>query len=228
MIPNQITRTNKTMKTVLTALAVGLLGCNVLCQQAKAQPPITGTISFTGDATASGFSLGPPVMISFDNDPADADHWQVTDLPPPSGDFASVAAGTQVMFNSFSFTGDGPGAVLSAPVVHLWSFSLNNIDYSFDLDSLDPAQGGFVHSGPNNTVMMGFKGTGFINATGFASTPAILVLSGDGFGGIEGTIQSEAHTIAVPEAGTISLLALGLVILGGQTFLRTRQSSFKA
>jgi hypothetical protein len=225
MVPTQITKMNKTMKTVLTAVAVGLLGCNMLCEQAKAQPPITGTIDFTGNATASGFSPGSPVMINFDNNPADPDHWQVFDLTPPTGDLASVTPGTQVTFNSFSFTGDNLGAVLTAPVMHLWMFSLNNIDYSFDLNSLSQ---GFVHSVSNNTVMMGFTGAGFLNATGFASTPATLILSGDGFGGIEGTIQSEAHTVAIPEGGTISLLALGLGILGGKSFLRKRQTSFKA
>jgi hypothetical protein len=224
MIPNQITRMDKTMKTVLAGVAVGLLGCNMLCEQAKAQPPLTGNINFTGDATATGFSPGSPVTITFDNNPAHADHWQVFDLQPPTGDFASVTPGTQVMFNPFSFSGDNQGAVLAAPIMHLWSFSLNNIDYSFDLNSLSQ---GFVHSGPNNTVSMGFLGSGFLNATGFAGTPATLILSGDGFNGIEGTIQSEAHTPAIPEGGTISLLALGLGILGSKT-LRKRQTSLKS
>ena len=37
--------------------------------------------------------------------------------------YAGIPSGTPVAFNNFSFTGDGTGVVLTAPVLPLWSFT---------------------------------------------------------------------------------------------------------
>ena len=210
MIPNQITRINR-MKTVLIGLAVGFFGYNILCEQAKAAPQITGDIHFIGTATASGASPGSPVIIGFSND------WQVDDLLLPTGDYAVVPALTGVTFNTFSFTGDGAGAMLVAPTIPEWSFLFNNILYSFDLTSLTNG-----HVTVANGVVMDFTGLGTLHATGFADTPATWALSGTGPN--VNFIVAEAHNTAVPEGGVISLLALGFGIFGGKSLLGRRRS----
>ena len=210
MIPNQITRMNR-MKTVRIALAIGFFGCNVLCEQAKAAPQITGDIHFIGTATASGASPGSPVTIDFNSD------WQVDDLLLPTGDYAVVPALTGVTFNTFGFNGDGAGASLTASVIPEWSFSFNNILYSFDLTSL--TNGNVTVA---NGVVMDFTGLGTLHATGFADTPATWALSGTGPN--LDFIVAEAHNTAVPEGGVISLLALGLGIFGGKSLLGRRRS----
>ncbi len=210
------------MKTVLAAVAVGFFGCNILCEQAKAAPPppITGEIHFHGSATASGVSPGSPVTITFNNDlgnPSPA-HWEVLDIPAPTGDFALVSPGTTAIFNSFSFTGDGAGASLSLPVIPEWSFSFGGINYSFDLTSLTNGHVGLV----NGLAVMNFNGAGTLHATDFADTPASWSL--DGTGESLNFIFSEAHNTAVPEGGVISLLALGFAMLAGKTSLRKRKT----
>jgi hypothetical protein len=219
MIPNQITRMNNTMKTVLTAVAIALLGCNMLCEQAKAVlPPITGDIHFDGSASASGTSPGTPVTITPNND------WEVLGFPAPTGTVASVTPGTAVTFNPFSFTGNGNTATLTAPVLPEWSFTFNGTTYSFDLTSLT---NGSVSL--SNGAAMDFTGTGLLHASGatnFADTAATFAMSGTGedltF------ILSEAHNTAVPEGGVTSLLILGIGIFGGKSLLRRRDTSSKA
>ncbi len=201
------------MKTVLIGLAVGFFGYNILCEQAKAAPQITGDIHFIGTATASGASPGSPVIIGFSND------WQVDDLLLPTGDFALVPPLTGVDFNisGFSFTGDGAGASLSAQVKPLWSFTANTILYSFDLTSLTNG-----HVTVANGVVIDFTGLGTLHATGFADTPATWAMSGSGPN--LNFIVAEAHNTAVPEGGVISLLALGLAMLAGKSLLRKRKT----
>ena len=98
----------KNLTKTLTLLAVGLLSCGLFSQQAQA---ITGDIEFTGPARASGASTGGLVTISFKNP------WHVL---AGTGDYAAVTFGTPATFSGFSFTGDGTGATLTAPVNPQW------------------------------------------------------------------------------------------------------------
>ena len=200
---------NKTMKTILTTLAVALVGCGILCDQTQAAQ-ITGDIGFFGAASASGASPGSPVTIHFTNP------WSVLS---GSSDYAGVPFGTSpVTFADFSFTGDGVGAALVAPKTPEWSFSFGGIDYSFDLLSLTNAH----TQSASGVGSMAFTGVGTVHATGFDDTPATWSLQGSGEG-FNFTLSSST-TSAVPEGGVMSLLGLGCAILAGRALIRKRKT----
>jgi hypothetical protein len=220
MYQNQITTMNKMMKTVLTAVAIGLLGCGLLSKQTQAAlPPIVGDIFFGGVAVPTGVSTGGgPVTINF----------------PSTWDIQAVASGStyeangvtpfsaSVTLNPFTFTGDGAFATLTPPggVPAQWSFSLGGIDYSFDLLTLN---NGTVFINPDNGLgSMSFGGTGIVHATGFADTPAVWGLQGaqdPEAPGFTFTLSSST-TSSVPEGGVMSLLGLGFALLAGKSLLR--------
>jgi hypothetical protein len=195
---------NKTMKTVLTAVAIAFLGCSVLSERAQALPQITGDIGFFGAAAASGASPGFPVTITFTNP------WSVLS---GTGDYAGVPFGTPATFTNFSFTGDGAGATLGAANTPEWSFSFGGVNYSFDLLSLTNGHTGASAGGTS----MAFSGIGTVHATGFEDTPATWALQGSGQG-FNFTLSSST-TAAVPEGGVMSLLGLGLALLAGKGLL---------
>jgi hypothetical protein len=214
MKEKQVTTMNKTMKTVITALAVAFLGCGVLCEQTQAAGPITGDIGFFGSATASGASPGSPVTISFTNP-----GWEVLSVSPGSTyDLGGAVFGTPATFTNFSFTGDGVTAALTAPTLPEWSFSLGGIDYSFDLLSLTNGH----TEGIGGVGAMSFSGLGTVHATGFDDMPATWSLQGSGEG--FNFILSGSTTASVPEGGVMSLLGLGFAILAGKSLLRKRKT----
>jgi hypothetical protein len=205
------------MKTVLTAVAIAFLGCSVLSEQAQALPQVTGDIGFFGAAAVSGASPGFPVNVSFTNP-----GWIVLSVTTGSSyDANGVVFGTPATFSNFSFTGDGATAALSPPVQvpAEWSFSLNGISYSFDLQSLT---NGHTESA-NGVGAMAFSGVGVIHATGFDDTPATWALQGSGEG-FQFTLSSST-TAAVPEGGVMSLLGLGFAFLAGKGLLGKRKSA---
>ena len=205
------------IKTVLTTVAIGLLGCSILSNQTQAAPPIVGDIFFGGVAVPTGVSTGGgPVTINF----------------PSTWDIQGVASGStydangvtpfsaSVTLKSFTFTGDTSAAALNATVPAQWSFSLGGIDYSFDLLTLN---NGTVFINPANGLgSMSFGGTGLVHATGFADTPAVWGLQGaqdPEAPGFTFTLSSST-TSSVPEGGVMSLLGLGFGVLAGKSLLR--------
>jgi hypothetical protein len=212
MVPTQITRMNKRMKTVLTAVAIGFLGCSMLGKQVQAAPPIVGDIFFSGVAVPSGVStFGGPVTVSFPST------WQIGGVTSGSTyDANGVTPGSAaVKLDSFTFTGDGALASLSATVPAQWSFSLNGIDYSFDLQTLT---NGTVFIDTNDLGAMSFSGTGLLHATNFEDTPANWALQGaqdPEAPGFTFTLSSST-TSSIPEGGVMSLLGLGFVVLAGK------------
>ena len=187
----------KNLKVGLATLAAGVLGCGVLCEQAQAIP-INGSIQFGGSATASGPSPGSPVNIIF------ANPWQVTGR---LGDYSPVTVGTSATFNNFSFTGDGVGALLSAGVTPLWSFSFGGLNYSFDLASLS--------SGHTEAGSMAFSGNGTAHIDGFDPTPAAWSMEGAGNNfNFEISFSTTTPVGAVPEGGTtMALFGIGLAAI---------------
>ena len=197
---------DKTMKTALTTLAVALLSCGVLCKQTQATP-IVGDIGFSGSASASGASLGPPVTISFTNP------WQILSVTPASTyDAAGITSGSaSTTFSNFTFSGDGASALLSGSVIPEWTFMFGGKTYSFDLLSL--SNGHVDASGPNGLTAMAFSGTGTVHASGFDDTPANWSLEGSGTN-FNFTLSSST-TSSIPEAGVTSLLLVGFGLFAG-------------
>jgi hypothetical protein len=217
----QITRMNKTMKTVLAAVAIGLLGSSIVGNKAEAAlPPIVGDIFFGGVAAPSGVSTGGgPVTVSFPS------LWQIGAVAPGSTYAANgVTPGSaSVTLNSFTFTGDGSGANLTAAVPAQWSFSLGGINYSFDLQTLN---NGTVFIDSNGLGAMSFGGTGLVHANGFADTPAVWGLQGaqdPEAPGFTFTLSSST-TSSVPEGGVMSLLGLGFAMFAGKRLIRRHNS----
>jgi hypothetical protein len=207
---------NKTVKTLITTIAVALLGSS-LCQQTQAAPPIVGDIGFFGAASANFTSPhDPSVTISF------ANPWKVLSVTPGSTYEANgvpvFAALPAVTFSNFSFIGDGAGAALIAPNLPEWSFSFGGINYSFDLLSLTNGHVGLAGNNGN----MSFSGLGIVHATGFEDTPASWSLQGAGNGLVFNL--SSSTTASVPEGGVMSLLGLGFAMLAGRGLVRRNKS----
>src|SRR5439155_7272240 len=178
------------MKTILALLAGGLL----FCQQTQAAP-ITGAIEFGGSATASGPSGGSPCTIHFLNP------WHSL---AGTGSYAAVPFGTAATFGDFTFIGDGTAAMLTAPDMPAWTFTIGTTTFSFDLLALTE---GHVIS-----TSMAISGTGIAHITGFDPTPASFALEGAGTG-FSFTLSSST-TATEPEGSTTVLLVLGLVLVG--------------
>jgi hypothetical protein len=204
---------DKTMKTALTMLAVALLGCSVLCEQAQAVK-ITGDIGFFGTASASGASLGPPVTITFTNP------WHALS---GTGVYAGIPFNTPATFSNFTFTLDGASALLSGPLTPEWTFSFGGETFSFDLLSL--TNGHVDPPGANGLTAMAFSGTGTVHGTGviaFDDTPATWSLEGSGTN-FNFTLSSST-TSSIPEPGVTTLLVLGCAVLAGYSLRRKRRA----
>ena len=197
----------KIVKTILLGLVGAFANCGFLCEQARAQGPIVGDIEFFGSTTPSGSSLGPPVVVHFNNP------WQTL---AGTGIYAAagIPFGTLATFNDFSFTGDGSTATLVGPDAPLWTFSFNNITYSFDLLNLTNG-----HTEPGS---ISYTANGIAHATGFDDTFATIAFQG---AGNNFSFQiSTSTTSSVPEAGMRALLGVGIALLAGQSLLQKRKA----
>ena len=182
-------------------LAVGLLSCGLFCQQAQA---ITGDVMFAGSATASGASGAGATTITFTNP------WHVV---AGTGDYAAVTFGTPATFFGFTFTGDGTGATLTAPVTPQWSFVFGGKTYTFELLALTS---GHVQSGS-----MAFTGTGTAFINGGGPSPANWSLQGSTGKGFTFTLSSSTTgTVGgVPDGGSAVAL-LGIALVGVEALRR--------
>ena len=82
--------------------------------------PISGEVHFSGIAEPiGGAGLENATGLNFDS----------AEYELGTGDFAGVPENTPVTFYDFTFD------PFSAPSPHLWEFSFNAIDYSFDLEN---------------------------------------------------------------------------------------------
>ena len=193
-------------KIILATLA--MVSCALLAQQAHA---FSGTVEFTGSASASGASGAGTTTITFSNP------WHVTTDPnaAPDGAYTGTAGTAATMF-SFSFTGDGATATLTAPVTPMWSFVFGGNTYTFNLDALS---NGHVQSGS-----MSFSGTGFAFINGADATSASWSLQGSSSGGF--TFRLSSSTTAAPDGGSaVALLGLAFAgVEGTRRLLRGRKA----
>jgi hypothetical protein len=185
---------------ILSLFAAAVVGCSLLCQQAHAIP-ISGSISFTGNGSAS-VSGGTTTITP-------TSPWTIVG---GTGDYLGVS-GTAA-FNPISYTGTDGSATLTAPVVPLWIFTIGAVTYSFDLTSLLNA----------NTVVFpttttGMTGTGVAHITGRDNTVATWSLSGGG--AFPDTLTFAFSTTSstgagVPDGGlTVAFLGFALVGVEG-------------
>ena len=133
---------------------VGILFAASCTFSARAQGYINGDISFVGGATLDA-PLGSATKFISIFGPGGVGLPQVLG-GSQTGNYATVAAGTQATFPVFTFI-PSPGS--SFP---LWSFTFGVNSYSFQADSIT-----FVYQ---NSMFLDIAGTGTASITGFNDT----------------------------------------------------------
>jgi hypothetical protein len=191
--------------TMKIAKFMSLVGCLLLAVVSTGQlhavpnTMINGSASFAGGTSASGPSGGGLTTMFF------SPNWSFL---AGTGTYAGIPQTSANFTSSFSFTGDGNGAVLSAPVIDFWSFTSGGNVYSFELSALT--------NGHVQANAMSFTGTGTLFATGYDPTPATFSMNGTGenFAFQLSFVTNTATGNNVPDTGpTILLLSCSMVAL---------------
>lgn len=189
--------------TMKIARFMSLVGCLLLAVvstgQLRAVPNtmINGSASFAGTTSASGPSGGGLTTMFFSS------NWSFL---AGTGTYAGIPQTAATFTPSFSFTGDGTGVLLSAPVMNFWSFTSGGNTYSFELSALT--------NGHVQADMMSFTGTGTLFATGYDATPATFSMNGTGENFVFqlSFVTNTATGNSVPDTGsTLLLLSCGLL-----------------
>ena len=182
------------LKKVLPALAISLLSCTFFCQPAKAAT-IQGTIDFGGVVTFNTTSLATATKVNL---------WNSSIVLQDSGDFSSIAPGTNVtmttpwIFNSGTPSTPAPGPATPA----LWSVG----GFTFDLTSSTIVS--------QSAQFLDVTGVGTISGNGFNPTAGTWSFtSSRGDGSTSATFGFQSQTAAVPETSTIALVGIGIICL---------------
>lgn len=191
-------RVNSAKNRVVKYFCVfSIIGVCTLMTRSAGAVPISGTISFIGNATLNN-PLGSATAIDFSG---------VKVLGGmETGTYSSVSGGIDVTFNPFTFS------PFSGSSSELWTFTIGGTTtYSFDITSET------THIQNSNFLDIG--GAGMAYVTGFDPTPATWTITG-GSSSSPATkinIGSIATIAAVPDAPSywpVALLGL-FALLGG-------------
>jgi hypothetical protein len=187
-------------KAILGALAFAVL-CGLFCHQAAAAGPIKGQIDFIGTVSFgdnignTNVSLTSATRVST---------WISSVVSQDSLDFSSISPGTNVTMAApwiFSPSTNTPS---------LWSVG----GFTFDLASSVVAA--------QTSNFLNVTGLGTASGNGFNSTPGTWSFTASSPNGQNnGTFSFQSNT-AVPESGTVGLLATGALFLAGIQFCRSK------
>jgi hypothetical protein len=157
--------------------------------------PITGSIDFGGTVTFDTTSLATATRVNI---------WNSSFVLQDSGDFSSIAPGTSVtMAAPWIFNP-------STSTPSLWSVD----GFKFDLTSCVIVS--------QSSTFLNISGVGTISATGFDPTPGTWSFTSSASRGQpQTTFGFQTQTAAVPEPGTLTLLAFGA---GGLIASRRRRA----
>jgi len=197
---NAYKETNRENMKITRNIIAGLVGMVVAAGFAlSAQATqINGTIGFTSAANTTGGSVvnngGGSFTLNFSN--------------PMTVNFGNNdytgTVGATTNFASITFTNGGG---LTTPNVPEWTFTVNNITYSFDLLSLSTA----TFSGGNSSAI-NLMGEGIAHITGFEDTHAVFALEATGHHLTFDILQPSNTASPAPDGGsTVALLGIALV-----------------
>lgn len=188
-----------TLATALVAL--------ILVSSAQAAS-ITGSINFASDS-GGGVTLQDSLGITTTNFPAakGVKSWSLAKTTSSNGSFLSVPNGQSVSFNTTPWVFNP-----STPIAPLWSIPSGN-NFSFSLASSLVV----VHT----STFLVVSGTGILSGSGFDDTPARWFFTTH-TQPVNGQYVWSSSTVAIPEAGTTSILGAALC---GLCLVRRRKSS---
>ena len=198
---------------------MGLLA--LVATQAEAAP-ITGGISFIGDATSTGganWATATGIDFTGCSLCTGANTGKEGFVENTSGNFAGTA-GTFVDFTDFSFS-----PTLVPDPVTVWTFTSGGLTYSFVMDTVQVDSQGTGLSGQSFLTL---SGSGMIFLTGFDPTPGFFLFTGQESGGVFSVSSSSfaqgggSGIAEVPEPGTVLLLGIGLIALATTLKRRNR------
>lgn len=187
-------------------LAIGLLGSAVLCQQAQAQGPIIGNITFAGSVNLNTSSASTATMVILNG-------WHGL----ASGDLPQVQSRDGTFATSGVTPGDGttfhsPWSFNSGAISSFWS--VDGFTFDLTISSIVSQTGG-----PGSGAVT-VAGTGTVSKSGFTTTNGTWNFTTQD-PSAESKFSFSAAT-AVPEASTVALFAIGGVFLLANKFLRRK------
>src|SRR6266576_5784939 len=179
-------------RNVAAILAIGLIACGLLCQQAQAQGPITGNITFAGTVNLDTSSASNATMVILNgwHGLAAGDKPQVQSR---DGDFtAFVTPGDGTTFHS-------PWSFNSGAITSFWS--VDNFTFDLTISSIITQTGG-----PGSGAVT-VAGTGTVSGNGFTPTAGTW-----NFTTQDPSASSQfsfSAATGVPEANTVALFTIG-------------------
>jgi hypothetical protein len=185
-------------------LAIGLIACGLLCQQAQAQGPIIGNITFAGSVNLNTGSASNATQVTGWHGLATGDLPQVQSRDGSFTAFVTPGDGTTFHAPPWSFN--------SGPISNFWA--VDGFTFNLTISSI------VTQTGSPGSGAVTVAGTGTVSKSSFTTTNGTWNFTTQD-PSADSKFSFSAAT-AVPEASTVALFAIGLVGLVGRGFLRRK------
>jgi len=195
-------------KAILGHLAVAAV-CGLLSQQAQAAGPIKGSIDFVGTVTYDTTSLATATKVNI---------WNSCFVSKDTFDFSSISAGTNVTMGvPWTFNSGTPALPTPGPAKPgLWNVG----GFTFDLTSSTVVS--------QSANFLNVTGIGSASGNSFDPTPGTWSFTSSRANGQDSQTFGFQSSTAVPESGTVALLATGVLFLATVQLLRRKNKRLLA